>query len=101
MTEQNTTTVTLAELGKCSSHLHVVIHGLETLQQDCLENEDEGKTDTTEVSFACLTLLLNHLRAVEAILAEHQHIALADGTIPPHIHAAAQDKHVVFMGGNK
>ena len=99
-TENPTTTITLEELERSSAHLHVLIHGIENLQQICLDNEANGETDTAVVGFFELCIYIKHLQQLEAILMDKQLQIINDlPDIPPHTHAIANGQHRISKGG--
>ena len=97
-TEKNTT-ITLEELEKCGAHLHVLIHGIENLQQICLDSEANGDTDTAVVGFFELCIYIKHLQQLEAILMNKQLQILQNlPEIPTHTHTIANGQHRIHKG---
>lgn len=100
--ENQTATITLDELQQCGSHLHILIHGIENLQQTCIENDENGKADIAEVDFWKLCIFLRHLQKIEAIMMSKQ-LEIIDGlddvSIPPHTHTIADGQHCITKGG--
>ena len=96
-TENHAITLTLEELSICNTHLHTVIHGLENLQQICIDNEATGQKDSVSVEFGELCRHIHHLTEVTTILGKKQMAFLEarkpNPTIPPHTHTIANGKH--------